>query len=345
MGTELALYLHLKQKLKVCRLTGKKDEIIIRCPYCGDSAKDPFKGHFYIMNRPPFKYYCQRCNTSGVTNSNLLQKLNVSDYQVVSMINKSLTDYQKKLSFKYGSEFKYFDNKRLNFYPRQYGELELTKMKYIEDRLGVKLEIPDIDKFKIILNLKDFFEINNIDFAKRIKSKKDKDLLNKLYYYTVGFLTADKNTIICRSLNEAMTGFRYHNYSLFPDAIESKKFFTVKKDLDLSLPKHKIIMTEGILDTIGVYNHIHNRDDEPLYVANNGKSFLFVLDYLASLSLLNVDIDIMSDAEVTLKFYKYVIESSRLARYNGLNIFYNQISKDYGVKKTEILLSEGTQMF
>jgi hypothetical protein len=325
-------------------LTGKKDEIIIRCPFCGDSAKDPHKGHFYIMNKAPFKYYCQRCQSKGIVNSQLLQKINVFDYEVVNMVNQSFRDYQKKLTIKYGSELNFFSNRQLKFYPNQYTGLENSKIKYLEDRLDIVLEEKDVETYKLILNVKDFLTNNNIDINKRLKTPKDKDLFNKVQNHTIGFLTADKNTIICRSLDTEKTGFRYHNYSLFPDNVESKKFFTVKKNLDLSLPEHKIIMTEGIIDVIGVHNHVYSRDDESLYVSNNGKSFLFVLDYLASLSLLNVNIEIYSDKDVNLKFYEYIMKNNRLAKFNGLNIFYNKIGKDYGVKSSEILVSEGISL-
>jgi hypothetical protein len=344
MSEEMALYKYLKSKLKVCRLTGKKDEIIIRCIFCGDSQKDPNKGHFYIQNKPPYKYYCQRCTSKGIVNASLLQKLNVSDYEIVSMINKSFIEYQKKLTFKYGNEINYFSNRKINFYPNQYTQLENKKINYIEKRLGIDLVESDLETYKMVLNLKDFLNNNKIDIKKRIKNDRDKKLLNNLQNHCVGFLTTDKNTIIFRSLDEKKTGFRYHNYSLFPDAIDSKKFYTIKKKLDLSESEHKIILTEGILDIIGVYNHIYNKDNRPLFISNNGKSFLFVLDYLASLSLLNVDIEIYSDKDVGLNFYKYVINENRLAKFNGIKVFYNQIDKDYGVIKSKISLSQGTNL-
>jgi hypothetical protein len=344
MSYDLTLYNYLKQKLKVCRLTGKKDEIIVRCPACGDSRKDPYKGHFYIQNKPPFKYYCQRCTAKGIMSSHMLQQLNVTDYDVINMVNKSLTEYQKKLTYKYGNEINYFNNKILDFYPKQYTGLENKKIQYVENRLGIKLIESDLDKYKMIVNFKDFLQHNRIDITKRLKNDRDRELIGKLQNHCVGFLSADKNTIIFRSLDENLTGFRYHNYSLFPDAIDSKKFYAIKKILDLSLSEHKIIMTEGILDVIGVYNHIFKRDDEPLYISNNGKSFLFVLDYLASLSLLNVNIEIYSDKDVNLKFYEYVMRENRLAKFNGLTVYYNQIDKDYGVNKSKILLSQGVNL-
>lgn len=336
------LYSHLKSKLRVCGLSGKKDEIFIRCIFCGDSTKDPNSAHFYIMNRAPYKYYCQKCHSSGIITSNFLSRLKIADYNLISHINEANISYKKKLSYKYGSEINYFNNdKIINFYPNQYTELENKKIRYLSDRLKIDFVESDLEKYKIVLNPIDFFKNNNIDITKRIKNNKQKNLFKKVQEHSIGFLTADKNTIICRSLDPKITGFRYHNFSLFPDMVESKKLYALKKKLDLSESEHKIIMTEGIIDLIGVNNHIYNKDDKPLYVSGNGTSFLLVLDHLASLSLLNVDIEIYSDKDVTLDFYKYIIKNNRLARFNGLNIFYNKIVKDYGVEKSKIELTKG----
>jgi hypothetical protein len=335
------LYQHIKANQRVCRLTTKKDEIYTRCPYCGDSQKDMNSGHLYIQYRPPFKFFCQRCQTSGYTGPELLKLLGVTSYEVTHMVNNALMEHKKGLTVKYGAELNYFNNKRVNLYPNQYTDLEGIKVDYLAKRLDIVIEERDIETYKLILNVKDFCENNNIDLSKRIKSVKDRENFKKVQNHSIGFLTTDKNTIICRSLDPEKTGWRYHNFYLFPDATESKKFYTIKKKLDLSQPEHKIIMTEGILDIIGVYNHVFDRDDEPLYTASNGKSFLFLLNYLASLSLLNVNIEVYSDKDVGIKFFEYVIRNSRLAKFNGLNIVYNQIGKDFGVTKSEIIPTKG----
>lgn len=83
------LYDCLKKKLKVCKLTTSKDEINIRCPFCLDSIKDPFKGHMYIENNPPFRYFCQRCNASGRVNIKFLNKLDVEDFRIYKEIEKA----------------------------------------------------------------------------------------------------------------------------------------------------------------------------------------------------------------------------------------------------------------
>ena len=91
------LYDYLRKNLRVCKLTSRHDEINIRCPFCLDSQKDAFKGHFYIQNQEPFKYYCQRCGASGRVNNRLLEMLSVDDYGVIKEIQNADKVYKKKL--------------------------------------------------------------------------------------------------------------------------------------------------------------------------------------------------------------------------------------------------------
>jgi hypothetical protein len=341
---EKDLFGYLKPRLKVCYLTANKKDIIIRCPYCGDSRKDPRKGHFYILNRSPYKFHCFKCETKGYMNSEVLNKINVTDYSLVSMINKNLDDYKKKLTYKYGTSLIDLNRRELNLYPNQYTQMENGKIQYLNNRLGVEMVESDVDKYRLILNMKDFLTNNEMKMENYTKTKRDQKLLSLIQDYTIGFLTSDKSTIICRSLNPERTGFRYHNFALFPEDLDSKIFYSIKKKLDLSLLEHKIIVTEGIIDIIGVYNHVTNKDDNPLYVANNGKNFNHVFDYISRLSLLNADIEIYSDKDVNLDYYQKLVQYNRLAKFNGVRVFYNQIGKDYGVKKSEILLNNGSNV-
>ena len=334
------LYTMLKSKLKVCYLTSKKDEIVVRCPFCGDSKKTAYKGHFYIQNKAPYKYFCQKCTSRGILTETVLRKLSVDDFQAYQLVKTSYTNYQKGLTKKYGKDIRSFTNKEMNFIPAQLGVAEMEKISYLNKRLGINITYNDLDKFKIILNLTDFIKTNNLPTLDFIKTPKALDLFNKLQKYCIGFLSLDNNIIVFRSIvDEKITGFRYFNFSLFPDAVETKKFYTFKKKLDLSKPEHTIIMTEGIIDLIGVYNHIMGKDDNPLYISNNGKSFMFILDYLSGLSIMNVNINVYSDIDVNLKFYEDVLERNRLAKFNGMSIYYNQLEKDYGTTKDRILLS------
>ena len=282
------LYETLKKRLKVCKLTTAKDELNIRCPFCLDSVKDPFKGHMYIENNPPFRYYCQRCNASGRVNKKYL----------------SLLD--------------------------------------IEDRLGIKINDEDISRYKIVYNLNEFLNINKLTSilnknAKNFYFMKNIETINK---NCVGFLSHDKSTIIFRSLDKNITGYRYNNFTIFPE-LDSKKTYMLSNNINLANKEYNIIITEGIFDIIGVFNHIYNKQisDNMIFMANAVKSYIVTANLLKKLSILNSDKNIYSDGDVDINFYKELMKKEIYFGCNGINLYYNRIGKDFGVTKDQIQLS------
>ena len=65
----------LKEKGKVVYFNSNKTELMTRCPYCGDSIKDRSHAHFYIKTIPPFSFYCQRCESSGLVDDKVINDL------------------------------------------------------------------------------------------------------------------------------------------------------------------------------------------------------------------------------------------------------------------------------
>lgn len=327
------LYNYLKKNLPVCKMTLNKQEFSIRCPFCGDSIKDKRSSHFYISNYKPHLFHCFKCETSGIFNNKILIMLNLSNNEIVNKLNKEFTEYKKNLNIKYGNNFEnYFSSKKLNYYPNSYNDLEMKKIEYIENRLGIEMIESDIEKYKIILNLKDFLSSNNICFNRNNNEKNKIDDLTKNY---VGFLLNDKNMINFRNINPN-SETRYTNFKLFPDSISfTRKFYTISNHINLSRDIFNIYMTEGIFDILGVYNHIYNcnMNNNDLFISCNGKSYNFVLNYLKSLSILNCNINIYSDNDVNIDFFKNLKSYNQLLKFNGFNLNYNTKCKDYGVKK------------
>ena len=69
----------LLKNIKPSYETTNHKEIHVRCPYCGDSKHDKSKARFYIEMRPPFRFHCFKCETSGVLNQQVLRDLGVYD--------------------------------------------------------------------------------------------------------------------------------------------------------------------------------------------------------------------------------------------------------------------------
>ena len=339
------LYEKLHSTLPFCKLNSAGTEINIRCHTCGDSVKDPYKGHVYIQNYSPYKHYCQKCQTSGVVNKEFLEALQCDSYSLISNIQKEYAAYQKKIKIKYGDTLAFLNSKKIIF-SKPICKNDYNKKEYIENRLGVKIDDNDIIKYKMIFSIKKFLKDNNINIIE--KSQNNKDFLRKietLERHCIGFLSTDKSTIIFRSMDKTKTGYRYHNFTIFPE-LDSKKTYTIANELDLTSKLFTVYITEGVMDLLGVYNNITDKqlDNHTIYIANAGKSFIVTSNLLKRMSILNANINIYSDSDVDIKFYKDLIKVDPFYEMNGINIYYNNRGKDFGVCKNEIELSNEIQL-
>ncbi|WRM43373.1 hypothetical protein [Staphylococcus phage LY01] len=340
---DLTLYHHLKKEVNPCRLTTSQDETMIRCPFCGDSKKSKSSTHLYIQNKTPFKYFCQRCNASGVMNNKVLSMLNSGNIEINSYINNQYNEYISNMNKKYGKSFINRNTKELNYYPNKYTDLEISKINYINERLGINIDEKDIELYKIILNIEDFYKNNEFDIDNQYQINN----LNNNYF---SYMLNDKNTINCRLMNNntfGTNGKKHFKQKIFKNlADESTRFYSIKNELRLDRRVYNIHIAEGFFDILGIFNHVYNKEinDNDIFIANNGKGYKFVLNYLNSLGILNMNINIYSDRDVKITDYrsKRMLGNSLPVILNDANIYYNEFKdeKDFGVSKDKIKLSE-----
>ena len=310
-----------------------KNQIALRCMFCGDSKKDPRKTRFYVYinhnDDSPILYNCFNCQASGILTPKVLRTFDINDLSLNSNLttfNNSITKESKKsLNIKTG---------KMNFVtplPKN-TKSNVLKKKYIEDRLGIKLTLESIKKFKIIFSLKDFLEYNKIDevTCKPNRAKR----LNDDY---VGFLNSSNEQIIYRDIT-GENKLRYDKYKILGESIYSKKFYTIPTSIDILSTKPVIInMAEGVFDILGVYYHIKHQNDNEIYVAVCDSDYTSVIKYFISTGLIgpNIIINIFSDNDHEPYFYKHMIDE--LSIWVGkINLFYNLKSKDYGVTSDQI---------
>lgn len=328
------LYDTLKNNVKPCYLNNSGTEISIRCPYCGDSIKSENSAHLYIKTDVPFFYFCQRCNTSGIVTPDFLKDIKVYDTSLATEIynvNKTMK-YNKSKKSKHSE----FANKDGIFIPPAAGtKLELKKLNYINNRLGTNISLEEaVDKFRMILNFKEFILYNDID-----EFTESTEMVAKLHKTALGFLSYDQSNIVFRSfLSKEESGYRYHNYNVLGNYEDSKRFYTIQSKIDIFQTELNVVATEGIIDIIGVYNHFYKDKDNSntLFVAINGKGYNLVFNYLARLGFLKMNISIFSDSDVDISFYKYIKSQNDILSNQKIKIYYNKIGKDYGVKKEQI---------
>ena len=312
----------------------KNYELNVRCPFCGDSVKNANSAHLSIRINPdddqPLVFRCLRCNTTGIFNGTTLSMIgvysstnstNIERYNRLSCKKHGLTSSKKGLNIK-------FPELKIN-------DLVLQKHRYIENRLGTKLDINELHEKKIIYDFVSLLKYNKIE-----KIYGSIDQIKALQTDHVGFLSARNDFINFRD----MTGNhkRYYIYKIVRNIDTTGKFYIMPNNIDPFNNTLKTInIAEGVFDILGIYYNLLNRYDyNTVYAAINGSGYLNVIKYILEQGLLcDVNVNIFSDADRNPDYYKNMVRTL-MPFVNDVRLFYNEIGKDYGVPKEQVKLKE-----
>ena len=311
------------ERKKPSYTTTNNREIRVRCPYCGDSKKDASAAHLYIQTNPPFKFYCQKCTTSGALNGNVLKDLGIYDNELtVSIIEagKNLKNLQTigRVSF----------SRKGVIIPKVSDENNMA-VQYFNNRFKSTFSGEELrETFKAITEPIKFFEENRIQIPSYYQVEK-----------SIGFLSADNSHAVFRDITGEQHR-RYCNVAFYEDP-DASKIYNISTDVDVLQDSVELIMAEGIFDIIGVYNHFYKHLDNRnrIFSAACGKSYPAVVEKYIKMGFLNLKIFIYSDADVDIGFYKKMKASSIFMR-NQITIYYNKKEKDFGVSFERIQLSK-----
>lgn len=311
-----------------------RHQIMIRCPFCGDSVKHHDSTHFGILLNPddnsPILFHCFRCNIGGVLDQRTLRMIGSFDLE----LNNAVYSYNSKAIKNSGkSNLLKSSMVKLDIPKVIINDRSLRKHEYIEKRLGLKLDMQELADKKVIYNFGNLLHDNKI---KNITCSSE--LAGKLQNEYVGFLSARNEFINFR--NTTKEGMRWYIYNVMGRLDNTRKFYIMPNKIDMfSKDIITINICEGAFDALGIYYHIFDRDsDNMLYVAACGAGFLSVIKYILSMGVVcNVDINIFSDADRPVYFYKN-IKRDIGEWVNSINVYYNKKEKDYGVTRDEISL-------
>lgn len=329
------LVTHLKT-LPVHSLTTNRKEIAIRCPICGDSYKNSRSTHLYIkldvQDAEPHTYYCQRCKAKGIVNQEFLRQLRIynSDLSVaigVNLKNASLKQGNKKVN--------YLKKAKLELPPIDENDpYSKVKLKYINDRLGSNLSFKDLHDLKIFLHLYDLLEHNNI---KTLTCKQQLgDTLDKNF---MGFISYDNNYAIMRNLSKkVLPDMRYHNYNIFSNYDNTKRFYVIPTKIDPTIMTLKVCIAEGIFDILGVYLNVEKEHENTLFIGVCGTGYNLVIREIAKLGFLDLDIKFYSDNDQSVMMFKKIKAEFPFLRDTKCEVIYNTLEKDYGVPPEKIKL-------
>lgn len=315
-------------------------QLHMRCVFCGDSHKDKSKKRLYIKidlnnDNEPILYNCFNCGISGIVTPKVLREIGSANNLD---INSSLTRFNNKI-IKNSPIYK-SRNGKLNYKIKPYedNKLNIIKKGYLEKRLGIKLTFKELEDYKVVLGLKDFLIYNNIETITR-----DVNTCMNLDKFYIGFLTSFNEFIIMRNITKKEDIRRYEVYSIHKTIDNAHRFYTIPTDIDiLTTDTIEINIAEGVIDILGIYNHIYNKNKKnKIFIAVCGSGYNSVINHVLNLGIVgdNVILNIYSDIDKDLKFFEKVIRIKQYRTWvKEINIFYNEKSKDYGVTKDEISL-------
>lgn len=312
--------------------------IKVRCPFCGDSPKNKKSTHLFVkvmVDEGDVQYYkCMRCSAGGWVDSYLLELLQLYNPDL-DELEKERNKKRKSISGKKG--FRTNNIARLRLLAPLNNNTTKKKIKYIENRLGITLTTQDILNYRMVLNYYDFFNYNNItEFTRH------KNILNALDENYVGFITTNNEFINSRKIIEEYDKYqkRYINYDIF-NLNNTSKLYVISNDKVDIMAKAHIILAEGVMDIIGIFNHIYNKEinSNTIYCAVLGSGYEYAIKYFISKGILFADYDIYSDDSISISEYRNLIKKlDYKVLDSNINIHYNTIKKDCGVKKEEISL-------
>ena len=330
----------IKSIVPTAKVASGGKEIVIRCPFCGDS-KNLRHAHFY-MSVPQSQedislYQCKRCPNKGIISDELLRRIGCNDSNIMIEITKHNAEVM--------SLPKYKSLKKINIYPLKWNLIRKDpnnqiKLDYINKRIGSNFTIFDLAKVKIILNLYDVINTNHLELTRH------QMVCNDLDKYFMGFISFDNSycglrKVTNKELHNAVNK-RYINYSLVNKTDDRKNFYVIPTRIDILDPAPvKIHIAEGQFDILSIYYNLNQCNDyQNIYMACGGKSYSQALEFILTESgIINYEIHFYPDRDVTdNEFYYDVLRRVELLPgdiYIHRNVFNGE--KDFGVPKERIM--------
>lgn len=313
-------------------------EISFRCPFCGDSKSDPYATSFSVNVDPASEkfgqYQCFRanCQSHGIINSEFMYMIGLDNNEAEKDINRFISGKGIKIDDVYKTRR---HNELYNVINTQDAVSE-AKRKYINKRLGLNLSYEDLYRFKINLNLMDLLTINEIQIP-----NKSYNYYRSLSDYGISFISAYNDYAIIRDISKSgKLKKRYTNISIFGSDKTITKAYCIPTKLDLMSPDPTVInIAEGAFDILGVYNHIKidKKYNNKLYLAACGSGIVNTLfAYIQQYGLINCKINIFADSDVSVEKFKRLKKLEPYLIKYDVNVFYNTMSKDFGVPKDKI---------
>lgn len=325
--------------LPAFKSSGDGTNVIVRCPYCGDSVKSSDHGHFSIKvdvaQNEPMWYQCFRaeCGAKGILKTSTLQMLGCTDMETIMELSRHNNGIGSGID-------KDFIVKRSRGYELVNLDIPMNqnKLKYVNSRLGTEFEVGELRNYKIQLGLYEFLRVNNINKLAYARTACDTIEAN-----CIGFMSMYGDYLIFRDCSDNLvTGRRYNIYraSGKPNPTDMK-LYCIPTEIDILSPEPADInIAEGTFSILGAYLHTKiGRDHRnSIWCANCGTGYLNTILHLAKqYGLLDMCIHIWSDSEIGVGKYEKVIKDLKgRISIESFDVHYNSKAEDFGHAKKDI---------
>lgn len=338
---KLSLIEYLRTSCERFKGPDSRHNYIVRCPYCGDSSTANH-GHFNIRIDPSdnsvMVYNCFRCPAGGVVTPDVLERLGISDSNIlmsVSAMNRNapIRDVSRYIAQDSLLQFDYKQPDILR-YP--------DKIEYINKRLGRTFDEKECQDIKVITSLKDFLDTNSI---KEITVQPSvAEYLERVY---VGFLSFGNSYILFRDTSER-SKYKWVKYPVLEKARDTLCFYSINSEINpFTCDEITINMAEGVMDILGAAYHFGENAKNHINIAVGGKFYEKILRQLVAMGFIgnNIKVQIYSDndaefntksvSDTALEVYRKIFKD-RKQLFGSMNVWINSIGKDFGVPKEEI---------
>lgn len=314
-----------------------------RCPFCGDTDKSQRTGHLYVRigleDNFPMVYNCFKCPASGIVDQNFLTMMEIDDVDLrgnIISLNRT-SDSIASHKFINGEE-------NISFSYSLPEVVKDKKIKYIENRLGISLNEDDFTRLKIITSLREFLIKNEVK-----KLTCSNEIAYMLENYYVGFLSYGNTHILFRDITNKCQ-FSWIKYPITKKSKEARAIYCMESEIDTFTKEPITInLAEGVMDIISSYYNLNYNKPNSLHFGVLGKQYDAIIRKLITLGFVgdNVTVNVFSDNDESynkknktptdMEYFRKVFRKSKYL-FKEVNVFYNILGKDIGVKKDKISL-------
>jgi hypothetical protein len=316
------------------------DQIMFRCPFCGDSIKSDKSKNFSVKiksnDKEPMYYQCFRasCKVSGRVDEDFIRRLGSNDYTLLS----GIANHNKSIKYD-GNKFKFKRAKALALFKSPESNINDFKIKYLNGRLGTELTYKDLNKYKICLDINNLLKLNKVN----VPDDKTK-YYNKLSLYGIGFISTYNDYINIRDASvDLRLGRRYTNLNVFDSKDDNRKYYNIPTKINILSTEPTVInISEGPFDIISVFHNLNiDREYEnQIFCAAGGASMKSILQhFIQEYGLIDIKLNIFADGDVKLSAYKEILSFITPFILNSdTTVYYNEYKdeKDFGVKKEKM---------